>query len=128
MPHSYSIGDGIVALALAAAFLGYFYLKFREKQRYLDILHQERLAAMEKGIPLPELPIEPLFVKTARPPDFRVGLLIGAVLCCFGLGSMLALWLLPGCRPYWPAPLPVAFIGGGLLLAFSAGSRVNSEY
>jgi hypothetical protein len=128
MEHSSSIGDGIVSLALAAAFLGYFYLKFRERQRYLEILHQERLAAMEKDIPLPELPIEPLFVKTARPPDFRVGLILGLVLLCFGVGSMLMLWLLPGARAYWPAPLPVAFIGGGLLLAFSPGSPVNSEY
>lgn len=128
MHHSSSIGDGIVVLALAAAFLGYFYLKFREKQRYLDILHGERLAAMEKGVPLPELPIEPLFVKTARPPDFRVGLLLGVVLLCFGLGSMLALWLIPGVHTYWPAPLPVTFIGGGLIFAFSAGSHIDSGY
>jgi hypothetical protein len=128
MHDSYSIGDGMAVLALAAAFLGYFYLKFREKQRYLDILHAERLAAIEKGIPLPELPIEPLFVKTARPPDLRVGLLIGVVLLCFGLGSMLTLWLLPGLRAYWPAPLPVTFIGGGIIFAFSAISRVDSGY
>jgi len=128
MNHSYSIGDGIVVLALAAAFLGYLYLKFREKQRYLDILHQERLAAIEKDIPLPELPIEPLFVRTARPPDFRVALLIGVVLLSFGLGSMLALWLLPGFHTYWPAPLPVAFIGGGLIFAFAAGSRTDRGY
>lgn len=128
MNHGYTLGDGIVALALASAFLGYTYLKFREKQRFVDILHQERLAAIEKDIPLPELPIEPLFVRTARPPDFRVGLLIGIVLVCFGLGSMLALWLLPGSRTYWPAPLPIAFLGGGLLFAFSAGSRVLREY
>src|SRR4051812_43858496 len=118
MNHTNSIGDGIVVVGLAAAFLGYTYLKFREKQHYLDMLHAERLAAIEKGIPLPELPVEPLFVKTDRPPDFRVGLLIGIVLVCFGLGSMLALWLLPESRTYWPAPLPVAFIGGGLIFAF----------
>ena len=128
MHPSSSIGDGIVVLALAAAFLGYIYLKFREKQRYLDILHKERLAAIEKDIPLPELPIEPLFVKTSTPPDFRVMLIIGIVLLCFGLGSMLMLWLLPGFHSYWPAPLPVAFIGGGLIFAFSVGSRDESGY
>ncbi|MBB6051182.1 hypothetical protein [Armatimonas rosea] len=128
MDQTHSIGDGIIVLALAAAFLGYYYLKFRERQRYIDILHEERLAAIAKDIPLPELPIEPLFVKTARPPDYRTGLLIGVVLLCFGLGAMLTLWLLPSMRSYWPAPLPVAFIGGGLLYAFSAGSRVNNGY
>jgi hypothetical protein len=128
MNNGHTIGDGIVVLALVAAFLGYQYLKFRERQRYLEILHEERLAAMEKDIPLPELPIEPLFVKTAAPPDYRIGSLIGVVLLCFGLGSILMLWLIPGFRSYWPAPLPVAFIGGGLMIAFSPRSRVNDGY
>ena len=126
MNHSYSIGDGIVVVALTMGVLGYLYLKFREKQRYLDILHAERLAAIEKDIPLPELPIEPLFARTSNPPDPRVGRLIGAVLLCFGLGSMLMLWLLPGMRGLWPAPLPVAFIGGGLILAFSMDTHLDS--
>jgi hypothetical protein len=128
MNQPHSIGDGIIVVALVVAFLGYFYLKMRDKQRYLDILHTERLAAIEKGIPLPELPIEPLFVKTERPPDYRVGLLIGIVLLSFGLGTMLVLWLLPGLHAYWPAPLPVTFMGGGLMIAFLPGSRVNNGY
>lgn len=120
-----SLGDGIVALALAAAFLGYLTLRYLERRHTLAILHQERLAAMERGIPLPELPLDPLFVKTSRPPDTRTALLIGLVLTAFGLGSMLALWLLPGGRPYWAAPLPVAFVGGGLVLAFFSGARTD---
>ena len=123
MNQSYSIGDGIASVAIVAAFFGYFYMKFCEKQRYLEILHQERIAAMDKGIPLPELPIEPLFVKTARPTDFRVVMLIGIVLLFFGIGSMLTIALLPGAQAYWPAPLPVAFIGGALLIAFGLSSR-----
>jgi hypothetical protein len=119
MNDKHSIADAIIVIALVAAFLGYTYLKFREKQRYLDILHQERLVAMEKDIPLPELPIEPLFVRTQRPPDYHTGRVIGMVLACFGLGSMLMLWLLPGMQNYWPAPLPIAFIGGGIFFAFS---------
>ena len=128
MNNEHTIGEGIIVFSLAAAFLGYYYLKFRERRHYLDILHAERLVAMEKDIPLPELPIEPLFVKTAQPPDYRVGSLIGVVLLCFGLGSILMLWLIPGFRSYWPAPLPVAFIGGGLMIAFSPGSHVNDGY
>jgi hypothetical protein len=126
MNNTHSIGDGIVVIALVAAFLGYYYLKFREKQRYLDILHQERLVAMEKDIPLPELPIEPLFVKTSPPPDPRIGGLIGIVLACFGLGSMLMLWLMPGMKTLWPAPLPMVFMGGGLMFAFPLSPRTAS--
>jgi hypothetical protein len=128
MNTNHSIGDGIIVVALAAAFLGYFFLKFRERQHYLEILHEERLVAMEKDIPLPELPIEPLFVKTARPPDHRVGGQIGVVLLCFGLGAMLALRLIPGTDSAWPAPLPLAFVGGGLIVAFSPGSRLSDGY
>jgi hypothetical protein len=36
------------------------YLTYRERQRRLEVLHQERIVAMEKGIPLPELPLERL--------------------------------------------------------------------
>jgi hypothetical protein len=123
-----NVWDAIIVVALAAAFLGYSYLRSRERQRRLDILHQERLQAMEKDIPLPELPIDPLVVKTAGPPDASVGMLIGAVLLAFGLGSMLMLYLLPGFRSLWPAPLPIAFIGGGLLIAFATFVRSGRGY
>ncbi|HWD41109.1 MAG TPA: hypothetical protein VG944_19835 [Fimbriimonas sp.] len=128
MNQNASIGDGIVVLSIAAAIFGYYYLKFRERQRYLEILHEERLVAVEKGIPLPELPFEPLFVKTSRPPDFRVVMLIGMVLLCFGLGSTLAMLVTPGARAYWAAPLPISFIGGGLLIAFAASFRSESGH
>lgn len=120
MSRGHSIGDGLIVLSLALAFLGYTYFTFRQKQRYLEILHQERLVAMERDIPLPELPLEPLFLKTERPTDPQLGVLIGAVLLAFGLGTMLMLWLLPGARLYWSAPLPIAFIGGGLVIAYRA--------
>ena len=56
----HSIGDGIIVVALAAAFVGYFYMKHRERQRRLELIHQERLVAMDKGVPLPEIPVDPV--------------------------------------------------------------------
>jgi hypothetical protein len=53
---------------------------------------------------------------------------IGVDLLCYGLGAMLALWLIPECHTYWPAPLPVTFIGGGLIYAFSAAYRADRGY
>ncbi|MGC4047979.1 MAG: hypothetical protein QM758_29645 [Armatimonas sp.] len=120
MAQSHSIGDGIVVLALVAAFLGYQYLKYRERQRTLEILHKERLTAIEKDIPLPELPLDQLFHRVPPPPDYRVMLIIGVVLLSFALGTMLMLWLLPWGSANWPAPLPIAFIGGGLIFAYFA--------
>ena len=55
-------------------------------------------------------------------------LIIGAVLLAFGLGAMLMMRLIPAFHAFWPAPLPVAFIGGGLIFAFFACSRDNLEY
>ena len=49
-------------------FLGYFYFKHAERPRRLEIIHAERLAAMDKGIPLPELPLDPV----KRPPRLRI--------------------------------------------------------
>ena len=128
MSQTHSIGDGIVVLALVIAFLGYQYMKYRERQRTLEILHQERLIAIEKDIPLPELPLDPLFVKVERPTDFRVMLIIGVVLLSFALGTMLMLWLLPNGRAFWAAPMPIGFIGGGLIFAYFATLRDGSGY
>jgi len=119
-----SIGDAIIVVALAGAYLGYLYLKYRERLRRLEIIHQERLAAMDKGIPLPELPIDPPVVE--KRPDPHVPLILGIVLLAFGAGSMIALRLVSdgGESVYWPLPLPVAMIGLGLMLYhFLAANR-----
>lgn len=114
----HSIGDGIIVAALAAGVVGYFLLQFLEKRRRLEILHAERVAAMEKGIPLPELPLEPRTARQARPPDPHALLIIGIVLAAFGVGSMIALSLVAHLRAAWPMPLPVALIGVGLVLYY----------
>ena len=114
----HSIGDGLIVAALTAGVVGYFLLKFLERRRRLEILHAERMAALDKGIPLPELPLEPSTSRHARPPDPRAPLIVGMVLMAFGVGSMIALSLVERLRPVWPMPLPVAFIGGGLVLYY----------
>src|SRR4030095_16832559 len=99
-----TIGDGIVAVAVAFAILGYFYFKHREKQRRLEVIHAERLAAMEKGIPLPELPHDVPQMPDPRPAGQHVPLILGILLFAFGTGTMIALSLLslPDARAYWP--------------------------
>ena len=119
----HSIGDGIIVAALTVGLVGFFLLKFLERRRRLEILHAERLAAMEKGIPLPELPIEEPSTRVRRPPDPRAPLIIGMVLAAFGVGSMIALFMVERLRPVWPMPLPVAFIGAGLVLYYVLAGR-----
>ena len=108
-----SIGDGIIVVALAAVFLGFFYFQHRDRQRRLEIIHQERLAAMDKGIPLPELPMDPPMLP--KPPD---PLIQGIILLALGTGSMIALSLISSARTYWPMPLPLALIGLGQMLYY----------
>lgn len=108
-----TIGDGITVLALTAGIVCYLYLKHQRQQKKIEIIHQERILAMEKGIPLPEFPLEPL----PREPDPRVLPILGTVLLTFSIGVMIMLFLILE-APYhslWVSPLPVAFLGLGLV-------------
>jgi hypothetical protein len=112
---SATIGDGISALALAGGIVGYLYLKHQSWQKKVEIIHQERMAAMEKGIPLPEFPMEP--GRERREPDPRVLPIMGTVFLTLSVGTMilLALNLPAASHEFWVAPLPIAFLGVGLI-------------
>ena len=120
----HSAGDGIIVAALAAALVAYLYFRHVERQRRLEIIHQERLAAMEKGIPLPEIPLDP--PRVPRPPDPRAPLVHGVVWLALGGGAVLALRL-AGARldtsALWPLPLPLVFLGIGLILYYALASN-----
>jgi hypothetical protein len=120
----HTVGDGIIVVALAAALVAYLYFRHVERQRRIDVVHQERLAAMEKGIPLPELPLDPPKVQT--PPDPRDTLIHGIVWLALGGGAMLTLRLigpLPDAPVLWPLPLPLALLGIGLILYYALVSE-----
>jgi hypothetical protein len=110
---SYTVGDGMVALALAAGVVGYVYVTHQSRRKRLEIIHQERLAAMEKGIPLPEFPLEP--ARTPRVPDPNVIPILGTVLLSLSVGAMIMLYIQAAAHGFWVAPLPLAFLGVGLL-------------
>jgi hypothetical protein len=112
---NYTIGDGIVALALAAGIVGYSYVRYLSRQKRLEIIHQERLVAMEKGIPLPEFPLDPAKATPGSDPNHVLPIL-GIVLLSLSIGAMIALYLNPSARAsgFWVSPLPFAFLGVGL--------------
>ena len=119
----HSAGDGFIVAAIAAAIVAYLYFKHVERRRRLEIIHQERLAAMEKGIPLPELPIDP--TKVPKPSDPREILIQGIAWSALGGGAMLALRLIepwPNGQVIWPLPLPLALLGIGFLLYYALAS------
>jgi hypothetical protein len=110
---SYTVGDGLVTLALAAGVVGYFYVRQESRRKRLEMIHRERLLAMEKGIPLPEFPMEE---PRATEPDNVIPIL-GMVLLSLSVGTMIVLNLmLQGAEHgFWVAPLPFAFLGVGFL-------------
>ena len=113
----HSVGDGMIVTALAAAVVADPYFRHVERRRRLDIVHQERLAAMDKGIPLPEVALVP--PRVPSPPDSRALLVHGIAWAALGGGAMLALALIgppPNAPVLWPAPLPIALLGIGLML------------
>jgi hypothetical protein len=120
---SYTVGDGSVVLALAAGIVGYVYVKHQSRLKRLEIIHQERLVAMEKGIPLPEFPLEP--ARNPHDPDpTNVIPILGTVLFSLSVGTMIVLYLTleAAAHGFWVSPLPFAFLGVGLL-AFHALKR-----
>jgi hypothetical protein len=111
---SYTIGDGMVTFALAGSILGYLYMKHQSRQKRIEIIHQERMAAMEKGIPLPEFPLEP--APERHRPDPTVIPILGTVLLSLSAGAMIVLYLnLPAPSHFWLSPLPFTFLGMGLI-------------
>ncbi len=111
---SNTIGDGMVALALAGGIVGWLYVTHRSRQKRMEIIHQERMAAMEKGIPLPEFPLEP--ARERRQPDPNVLPILGTVLLSLSVGTMIVLLNLRAeSHGDWVAPLPFAFLGVGLI-------------
>jgi len=122
-----TIGDGIVAAAIVAGVIAYLYFKFRAKQIRLEILHAERVAAMEKGIPLPELPLDEPPAPPKKPAGPDVPLILGILLFALGAGTMIALGLIPSDpdHRFWPLPLPLALMGLGLILYYFLAGRTR---
>jgi hypothetical protein len=107
-------------------------MQYRLKRRRTEIIHQERMAAMEKGIPLPEFPNFDLgpspFLLTrlaAKPVSPQASLLTGIIFLCVSVGGMIVLFfLLPlNKHLYWILPLPLALVGIGLLLYYGLFRR-----
>ena len=110
------MGIGIGMLALV--------LQYRKRKEMFALYHQERMAAIEKGIELPPLP-DAFFAeegKEARPPSPHRHLLTGLILLLLGVSLTLALYFEVGTQYLWgliPAGLGLAF----LIFYFAVGRK-----
>lgn len=96
--------------------------------RAREMLHRERLAAIEKGLPLHELPAELMF--EPRDEEFRTvsatrnaALAAGLIIAPAGVGMMVAFAKIPDMRPLAPLGMIPILVGGGLLLYHSLSRK-----
>jgi len=97
-----------VLLVLGLLALGILrrYLRNRQRLRLHEMAHRERMLAMDKGVPVSEVPAESDFdawldeawtdrlLDSGR--DRRVALALGLVMLFAGAGALLLAWRLPG--------------------------------
>ena len=116
---------GWVILLLVA-----WHLRSSRRERRVERQHKERMMAMEKGIPLPELPAQDEEPVRGRPllaevvaairinPRWPLGL--GALFVMFGIGLSAALALSQEAEHYrvWSFGLIPVFFGLGLMLHY----------
>lgn len=119
---------GIVFTAMAAIF--FLVLRAQNIQRYrirMEMIQRERQAAMEKGIPMPELPeyddgsrntFERIAAATRLNPRWPLGL--GAILVTGGIGTTIALYLSHEQyhKDVWSMGLIPIFVGFGFFLHY----------
>ena len=108
-----------------AFFLVLRWMSIRKHQFKLDLIHRERLAALEKGVPMPELPDydgpqrPSLFAQMSLNPRWPLGL--GALLITTGTGVSIALAL--SHEEYhhrvWSMGLIGVFLGFGFFLYYA---------
>jgi hypothetical protein len=110
----------------AAFVLAIIYMTHRKRQKTLDLIHKERLAAIEKGIPISEWPDydingkgsgrSSLFAPEESNPRGALG--AGAILIMIGVGISAAFYLWRGMRILWPVGLIIVFTGIGVVLSY----------
>lgn len=113
------LAPAIPFIAIAAVFIAIGFFQHLEKMRKLDNFHRERLAAIEKGLPPPEIPTEPSpWTMPPSKPMPNAALATGISLASAALGVMGVLYMtLPEpAHQFWVLPLPVLLVGFGLML------------
>lgn len=129
----YSAFGAIWVLGFAAVLLIALHLKNKRRLEKFKIIHEERMKAMEKGIPLPEFPDleetkSKIFIGGAigrpaegRPWNPRWPLGVGALLIMGGLGTSVAMRMSSDFAFHselWPFGLIAVFVGVGMFLFY----------
>lgn len=119
------LGEALTFAVVFGFIWGMFYLKYRKRREEREMVHRERMLALEKGIPLPEIPsLEENGRSMPRvPSNFLRKLMLGAgiLLFCTGIGMIVAFRTLdnpadPEMHALWPIGFIPMLIGMGCLI------------
>ena len=136
----YSALGAVWVFGFAAVLLVAWHLRNRRRLEKLQIIHEERMKAMEKGIPLPEFPdleeseskiilgkaLASNIEATPWNPKWPLG--VGALLIMGGLGTTVAMMLsnFQDSNQLWPFGMIGVFVGVGFFF-FYALTRTKSD-
>jgi len=118
------MSEGMVAIWVfgwVTVFLFIHFVRLSLRDRQIERIHKERMLAMEKGIPLPELPaMESHCHRGARSDNPRWPLGLGGLLITLGIGNVAALIIStdPEIQKLWTLPITVIFLGAGFILYY----------
>jgi hypothetical protein len=101
------------------------YTQYRHRKDAFALYHQERMAAIEKGIELPPAP-EGLLSEEEKPAHPRRQLLKGLIWLFIGIGLMVALWAESGRDEAWFGLIP-AGIGLAYLIYYAVAGKREAD-
>lgn len=123
--------------ACAAVLIVIWHLRSKRRLEKLSLIHQERMKAMEKGIPLPEFPelneeakmqqSDRVFTPPKWNPRWPIG--VGFVIMMGGVGFLVAMMLSgdPEMAKLWSTGLIPIFIGFGLVLYYFLTRQADQD-
>lgn len=115
---------GALNLGLLALLIWGLHLRATRRARRLEMLHEERMLAMEKGIPLAEMPQMEESLRAwpdrVASSDPRWTLMVGVISVFLGAGIMATVLTIKSndARQFWPLGLLPMFWGFGFLLLY----------
>ncbi len=123
MPNIIAVLIPIVAIVMGIglAMLS-VYLQFRKRKEIFALYHQERMAAIEKGIDLPPLP-EEFFTQDSKRLSPRRRLLVGLVWLFIGLGFSGAFVGAGNSDVAWYGLIPIGIGLANLIYYFLVGKK-----
>ena len=116
---------GLTWVTLWAVFvLILIHMKNRKRQKTLELIHKERMAALDKGVPPPEWPdyngtgLNGEGAGWGAGPKAQLG--TGGLLLMLGIGTCVSFAILPerDVQQFWPLGLVLVFLGLGYGLRY----------